>query len=443
VAVLALRLVQTVAGLLGFAPKGVCVKIDVKEVSELRREVSVEIPTQTVQAEVDKKLADLGKEAKVDGFRKGKVPLSVVRTKFGEQARAEAIDELVRQSLTQAVRDNELRMAGQPTMTAFDFDDAGVLTYKAEVEVFPVVEKVAFDGLELQAVEQKVEDEEVDEVVEQYRKQLSELRPLQRAAEESDIIVCDLTKEADTKEVLETDSFPDSQIDLANPATIREFREQLPGLKAGDEKQIEVVYEDDYSDPNFAGARIMYNCSVKSVNERILPEVNDQFATRTGLGESALEVRLKIRQHLLAEREAGQRRAHRQELVGLICGKNDVPIPEGLISKYLDGLIQDFRQRNEEFDEEELREKYRPVGINMMRWDLLWHTLVDQERIEVLPEDTENWIKGFAAHHGVPIEQARESLLKAGKAQELRESILEEKVLNFLMDQATIVRATK
>ncbi len=418
-------------------------KVEVESGQGLTRKLSVEIPAQTFNSEMEKKLTELSRTVTLKGFRKGNAPLEMIRSQFGDQVKADVVDDLFRQSLSNAIDTHKLKLAGRPTVTALDLSDDGTLSYKAEIEIFPEIERVVYDGLSLQAVELKVEDSEVNEFVEHYRKQLSELRVLSRPATDQDVVVVDLTKLSDPKKALPTDSFPDSQIDLSNPATIKEFRKHLPGLKAGDERDIEVVYDDDYSDPAFAGAHITYKCTVKSVNERLLPQVDDAFAKRSGLGETALEFRLKVREQLLKEREITQKRTHRREVVDLICSRNEIPIPEGPINEYLDTLVEDFRKEGEEFDEPKVREQYRPVGIRSMRWDLLWRKLVEQEKIEVLPEDTENWIKGFAAYHSVTPEQARESLRKAGKMRELRDSILEDKVVNFLLGKAAMVPTKK
>jgi len=419
------------------------VKVEVKNGEGLTRELSAEIPAETVHSEIDKRLAELGKDVRIDGFRKGKAPLGRLRAEFGDKVKMDVIDDLFRQSLTMAIDEHKLKIAGRPTVTALNLADDGTLTYQAELEVFPEIGKVNYQDIQLQAADLTVRDQEVDAIVEHLRKQFSELRSLDRPAEENDVVEVDLTKVADPNGALDDDSFPGLQIDLSSPATIKEFKEQLPGVKAGDEKEIEVVYDDDYSDPTFAGAHVTYSCRVKSVNERILPDVDDAFAKRTGMGETALELRLKVRERLVKEKENEQGRAHRRELVSLLCSQNDVAIPEGPVGEYLDNLVKDFRERGEEFDEKALREKYRPVGIKSMQWDLLWRALVEQEKIEVLPEDTENWIKGFATYHKVTVEQATESLHKAGKIQDLRESILEEKVLNFLLGQATLVPVKK
>jgi len=419
------------------------VTVNVENGDGLTRKVSVEVPAEMFQTEMTKKLDELRRGITLKGFRKGKAPLEMVRSQYGDQVKADVIDELFRRSLSSAIDDHKLRLAGRPTVTALDVADDGKLSYQAELEVFPEIAKVDYDGLALHAEELTVADKEVDEIVDHYRKQFSQLRPLDRAAQDGDVVVVDLIKVADPKEALAADSFPNSQIDLSSAATIKEFKAQLPGMKAGEEKQIQVVYDNDYPDQVFAGAQITYNCKVKSVNERILPEVNDAFAKQTGLGETALEFRLKIRERMLAEKQAGQRRMHRREIVDLVCNRNDVPIPEAPITEYLDNLVKDFKEQGEPFDESELRERYRPVGVKSMRWDLLWRKLAEQEKIEVLPDDTENWIKGFAAYHNVSVDQAKNTLKNAGKMRELRDSILEEKTIDFLLQKASIVPVTK
>jgi trigger factor len=319
------------------------VTVNVENGDGLTRKVSVQVPAETFQTEMEKKLDELRQGITLKGFRKGKAPLDMVRSQYGDKVKADVVDELFRSSLSSAIDDHQLKLAGRPTVTALDLADDGTLSYQAELEVFPEIARVEYDGLALQTEELTVADNDVDEIVQHYRKQFSQLRPLDRSAQDGDVVVVDLIKIADSKEALPADSFPDSQIDLASAATIKEFKEHLPGMKAGDEKQVEVAYDEDYSDPVFAGAHITYNCKVKSVNERILPEVNDAFAKQTGLGETALEFRLKIRERLLAEKQAVQRRMHRREIVELVCNRNNVPIPESPITEYLDNLVKDFR----------------------------------------------------------------------------------------------------
>jgi len=390
---------------------------------------------------MDQRFTEIRQGVTLKGFRKGYAPINLIKSQFGDQVKADIVEKLVQKSLTRAVREQDLKVAARPTVTAMDFTEDGGFAFTVDLEVLPEIEKITLDGLKLEHAESKVEDIEVDEMIEYYRKQYSSLRPLEREAREGDVVVADLKKIADPKEALSADDFPDSQIDLGNVATVKEFKEQLPGLKAGDEKQIEVVYDDDYSDPTFAGARITYQVRVKSVNERIMPEVNDAFAKSTGQAETALELRLKIRQALLRQKEDGQRRRHRREIVDQLCDLNAIPVPNGVLAEYLDGVVEDYRKQGMQFDEAEVKERYRPMGIKTMRWDLLWHHLAEQEKIEVSSQDTENWIKGFAAYNGMDAAKAKDVLEKSGKVQQVRESVLEDKVLDFLINRAEKVPA--
>ncbi len=416
-------------------------KVEIKEGEGLKREVKVEVPVEAFNAAMDGKFAELRRDVQVKGFRKGKTPMSMIKDMYGDSVKADVVDELIKDTMPKAVQEHDLKIAGPPSITDLDLSDEGVLTYSAMVEVFPEVDKVDFDGLELQELSVKVEDKEVDELIDHMRRELSTLKPLERAATDNDVVVVDMVKVSDSKNALAESSFPDSQIDLGNPMTVKEFREQIPGLKAGEQKEIEVVYEDDYADASFAGAKIKYLCKVKSVNEREMPELDDAFAKRTKQAETALELKMKVRENIQQQKDDNENRVHKRDVMRLMVEKNQIPIPETFVNEYLDSMLEDMKKSNQKFDEKEVREKYRPVGIESMRWDMIWHTLAEQQSIEVLEEDTENWIKGFAAHNNTTVEQARTVLNQSGRVNQLRESMLEGKVLDFLIGTAKKVPA--
>ncbi|RKX26332.1 MAG: trigger factor [Candidatus Zixiibacteriota bacterium] len=416
-------------------------KVDVKHNDGLSRELNIEIPADTVKAEMDKKFAEVRQTVTLKGFRKGKAPLNMVKSIYGDEVKADVIDQLIKDSYPQAVRDNTIKVASKPTVTALDFTDEGAFTYTASVEVFPDIEKIDYSDLEVPTTEFEVTDDELEKVSEHYRMQFAEFQEVSREATENDVVIADLEKIADTKNALPVAGFPDSKIDLSNPTTVREFREQLPGTKAGDEKEIEVVYADDYSDESFAGAHITYLCKIKSVTERVLPEFDDAFAKRTSKAETALELKLQMREDMKRQKEETLKKEQRREIIRQICEKNEIPVPDGLLEEYLDSMVKDLKKSYPDAEEKELREKYRPVGVNSMRWDILWHELAEQESIEVLPADTEKWMEGFAASSNLTLEQAKMTLSRSGRANQLRESLHEEKVLDFLMEKAKKVSA--
>ena len=412
------------------------VHIDVKRLDDLVREISVRIPPERVNSEMERMFAEKRRTVTLKGFRKGKAPMEMIRSLYADQVKTEVVDTLIQATYPQAVRENTLHVASRPTVTDLQFTPEGGLTYTARVEVFPEIEKVEFEGLEIPDLPIEVSDEEVDRLLEQYRLRHATLRPVEREARPDDVVIADLTKVADPGLVLEAAEFPDSQIDLADPVTVRQFREAIPGMKAGEEKDIEVTYDKDYSDQRLAGATITYRCRIKAVKERLLPELSDAFAKTTGLGETLLELRLKLRQDIERHKQEELRRIQRRAVMGRLCERNPVPIPEGMLEEYLESVVKDVRERDPEVDIEEVRRRYRPVGEAAMRWNILWHALAEQEKVEVLPSDTEKWIETFARRYNMTAEQAREMLNQSGKLRDLRESMLEEKVIDLLLEKA-------
>lgn len=413
-------------------------KVALTEKDTLVRQLDIEIPADKVASEMNEKFADFRKKADIKGFRRGKVPMTMIKSLYAEEVRALVADELVKSTLTDAMREKELRVAATPKLTKLDFNEAGDLVYSAEVEVFPPLQPVVFEGLSVEKVKSEVADKDVDEIAEFYRQRFSDLRPVTREIRANDVVKVDLEKRDDPKGIMTQDKFEGVEIDLAKEMTVKEFREGLPGLKTGDVKEIKVSYDEDYPDERFKGASISYTTTVKEVKERILPEFDDALAKRSGQAETALELKLKIRKELQQERDDVQKNRLRGEVIAQLCEKNPIPIPEGLVEEYLESMFEDYKKKFEQADEKEFRSEYRENAVNSLRWNLLYHRLAEQEKIEVSSGDTENWINSFAQANGMPAEQAKQALAKSGRGNSVRESILEQKTLDFLLEKAKI-----
>ena len=418
-------------------------KVDVKEIDQIKREVSVELAADDFNKSYEKKLAEVRTKADLKGFRKGKVPLNIIKQKFGEQVKGEVIDDLIKDSYSQVIREREMAVASYPTLTAAELSDNGVFSYTVKVEVFPKIEEINYEALEIGTVNTDATDEEVEEQTKVLLRQHSELRKVERPATETDTVVVDLKKLFDPKMVLDHDEFPSSVIDLANQMTIKEFREAIPGMNIGDKKEIQVIYPADYSDTKFAGAEIKYECKVKEINERMIPALDDAFAERIGLGKTALELKMRLREDIKRYKDEQLRKEQKHMIIAQMCGKNDIPVPEASVEEYLDKVVEDFKKEKTEFKEEEVRQQYRPIGENTFRWGMIMHKLAELENLKVLPEDTENLIKRFADNYGMTPEQAKQALQQSGRIANIGDSILEDKVLDFLTSKAKVVEAKK
>lgn len=414
-------------------------KSEIKSTEGLAREIEIEVDADTVNAAFSVAYKKYTKQSKLKGFRPGKAPLNIIKSTYGDAIKDDVLEELVKNSYSDAIKEHDLRVAGYPEVSDHNLEESTPLKYTAKVEVMPEIEKIDYDGLILPEDDFEVKDSEVDEVVDFLRKKHADVRPVERAIEKEDIIKIDIEKTADDDKVLQDDKFDDVEIDLSSDMTVAEFKEQLPGLKTGEEKEVEVKYPDDYNNKVLAGKSVKYLCKVKEVMERILPELTDAFAARVDEKlATMLELKLKIREDLGNQKKSDREKWRSNEVQRQFLEKNQFDVPNSMIENYLDSMMEEFKKQKQEVDENS-RDRYRPMAVNGIRWSLLSNKIMTDEKIEVLPEDTEKWIKRFADNYNMDIAKAKEVLSGTGRIQELRNSILDEKLIEFLLSKVKFV----
>ena len=418
-------------------------KVQVKELNGLYRELEVQVPADRFNKELEKEFEDVRKKVTLKGFRRGKAPMNVIKTSYAESVRAEVVEKLIKSTYPDAVTSQTLKVASPPEVSDLKFGDDGGFTYKAKVEVFPEINKVKFDGLELTAGDSDATDLEVENFIEMLQERRAEFRELTRPVKDTDTVTVDLTKIKDSKLALKQNDFPDTTIDLSSALTVREFKEGLSGLNIGDEKEITVKYKDDYSDKGLAGVEIVYKAKVKAVKEKILPEIDEAFAKAVADVPTVLEMKVKAREELKRQKEDAQNKQFKSEIIKQMVEKNQVPVPESMVEHYLDNVIADLNNQKAKFVEAEVRKSYHPIAEETIRWQILFHKLAEQEKVEVLPSDVENVINRMAQAYKITPDQAKQVMARSGRVDDIRDSLLEEKVLDLLTGRAKKTKEKK
>ncbi len=412
------------------------VKVNVKELDGLYRELEVQVPADRYNQELEKEYEEVRKKVTLKGFRRGKAPMNVIKSSYADSVRDEVVEKLIKSTYPDAVTSQTLKVASPPRISDLKFGEDGGFTYKAKVEVFPEISKVKFDGLELTTGNVEATDQELDNFIEVVRERRAGFRELARPIKETDTVTVDLTKVKDSKLALKQTDFPDTTIDLNSSLTVKEFKDGLTGLNVGDSKDITVAYKDDYADKALAGSEITYKAKVKTVKEKILPEVDDNFAKAVADVPTVLEMRIKAREELKRQKEDAQNKQFKSEIIRQMVEQNRFPVPESMVEQYLDNVIEDLNKQKAKFDEKEVRQSYRPIAEETIRWQILLHKLAEQEKIEVLPADVEKVINRMAAAYKITPEQAKQVLARSGRVEDIRDSLLEEKVLDLLVGRA-------
>jgi len=285
----------------------------------------------------------------------------------------------------------------------------------------------------------KVTEDDIQRNLKMLQEKNAVLKPTDRAAKDGDYLVVDLERlNPGPKGTQKTEKAENQGTFLDSKKLLAEFYRGLQGAKPGEEKQIEAIYPKEYHDSNLAGKIVNYKVNVKEVKETNLPELNDDFARSLGEFKNLDDLKQKIREDL--ERKADQEKEKdlKNQLVREVVKKNSFEVPQTLLKHYLDSVVTDFKKQNKEFDESKLREQYKGLGENQIRWQFLMHLIAEKEKIEVSQADIDDFTKKFAENYKLELDKARQFLARQKELENIKENILEEKVLDFLLKSATV-----
>jgi trigger factor len=279
--------------------------VSIESTGNLRRRMTVELPSEKIDAEVARRLVAMSKSVRLKGFRPGKAPLNVVKTQFGQRVLQEVLGDLMRSSYKDAIEQEKLRPAGGPSIQPEMGANDRSLKYVAEFEVLPEFEIADLKGLEVRRPQAEVTDADVDKMIESLRKQRVAWEEVQRASETGDEVIVDYEGTVDGL-AFSNNSAKDFALELGAGRWLASFEDQLLGLSADERREIDVVYPDSAQPQELAGKTVHFAVHVKTVSKPVLPEVNDGFAAQFGIQEGGVEAfRHEVRANM--ERELSQR----------------------------------------------------------------------------------------------------------------------------------------
>jgi trigger factor len=433
-------------------------KTDVVDVSPTRKEIKIEIETAVVRETYDRVSDQYAKQASVPGFRKGHAPRAVVRTRYKNEIRAQALQELLPDAVNDAISKLELNALGQPDVQldnaeALDKFGEGPLSVKVNVEVLPKVELKNYKGIEAVRRIRPITDANVDEMVEALRETSAAMQPVEdRAAALGDTVTVNvegkfLGEKADGPEE-ENIKADDVEVTLGGKGVQQEFTDNLIGVKADDEKTFVVDYPEDFSSKGLAGKKVEYTAKVTAVRVKELPELDDEWARSMGEDfDSVATLRVKVRQDL--ENRAGLEADHRlrRELMAKLLEGHQFEVPQSLIdqqtSHRLESVVRDMfargvDPRTQEINWEGAREELKGQAEEDVRSSLLLERIAEEEKIDVSNEEIEAEIQALARGSQQSIEQVRSVLTKQGGERSIANRLRGSKALDLLVENARV-----
>lgn len=400
--------------------------------------IEVKIPANEIDAFLDKALLNVQKKATLQGFRKGKVPTEMVKRLFASQIKTEAQDLGIEDAWRRIFSENQFDLYNEPLIVGRRVDDQGNVTFSIVFEQYPQVNVPDLRGMQIEKIVWQVTPEAVDQVLENLRQDHAMLYLKEDAAQPGDYVLADFQEIDPSGVPLLGSSFNDQMIYLAPNDS--ELAPQLVGVKAGDQRRVMLKRQKSevIEQPNQEQEMVFYQAVIKEVKERRLPDLDDEFVKDLGgryqtLAELRESIEADLRRRAERETETGFENA----LITEVVKRSDLELPPSMIEKYTDRLVERALKRNEQLDEEALRNYFRPQAIFDLKWMLISEEIKKQQGFTVDEQDIEAKLEPYRQ-----IENGQrliESLRKDEKEMErLKEDILSDKLIAWLASQAEI-----
>ena len=262
-------------------------QVTTNKVNDNQTQLTVKVPVEQIQNKVEGRIRNVAKTAKIDGFRKGKVPVSHIRAQYGAGIQQEVINDVIRDTVFEAIKAEDVRAVGMPNIDDVKLEDE-FLVYQATVEIFPEIKVEGISDIEVERHTANITDEDVDTMIDNLRKQRQEFAEKEGEAAEGDQVTFDFEGSIDG-EKFEGGAAEDFKLVLGSGQMIPGFEDGIVGMKAGDEKTIDVTFPEEYQAENLAGKEAQFKINVKTVEEAKLPEINEEFLELFGVKEGGVE----------------------------------------------------------------------------------------------------------------------------------------------------------
>ena len=421
-------------------------KKSVEAVSGVEKRIRVEVPPDEVAKRIEEGYAEVRKMVPLRGFRKGKAPMSMVKRLFKDHVEGEVAEHLVKESIAEAVKENNLRVLSMPRIDGAKIAEGQEFAFTATFEVVPEVTPADYKGLP--AVKEKVEikEEQVDAALENLRESFASYHGVEgRGAAEGDLVEVTFSSTAGG-EAIETGQ-PASLILGGGVPFGKDFESALSGAAPGDRRTVEVEYPEDAPNRKYAGKKVSFDAVVNGVREKRLPELNEDFVKNFSDIKSMEELRSKLAERLKAEAEERSRNRAEEEIKKGLTERNAFEVPRSLVDRQVLSMIEDTANRlasqgvdlkKVNMDFEKMKERFAPNAERTVRVSLLLESIAKQEAIDVQFSEIESEMKDMAAAARMSYEKMRELYGDEDRMDALRNRLLEKKVIAFLMENAKV-----
>ncbi len=416
---------------------------------KLKKEYQIIIPVKAVEEKIDAYVAKIRGNFSLKGFRKGQVPVAVIKEKHGQSIMAEEVDKIISDTIKKIIKDNDLKLAMSPKIDVKTFESGKDVEFSASMELFPELPEVDLGKIKVTHRDAEITNSDTDDALEKllkfYRK-WNKKEDTSYKAKLNDSVNIDYVGKID-KEIFEGGSAKGYQLELGSKSFIDDFEEQLVGKKAGDEVKVKVKFPKEYHNATFAGKSAEFEVKINEILTAEMPEINDEFIKNT----FGLESKDKLLEALKSEVENNykniSRNLFKKELFDFLNKKYDFDLPLGLVDEQLESIWKEVENElktnpdkfKNDKEKEKAKEKKREVAERMIRCGMILSDLAQKNKVEVSNDDLNNELsKIFSKFQGQEKAIVEFYQKNPSAIQQLKGSIIEDKTIDFILNQPSL-----
>jgi len=419
-------------------------KVDVQEVGACKRRLEVEEGPEVVQQAWERAFARVQKEARLPGFRKGKVPRSMIKLHFSDDVRQEVARHLIPEVYRQALAETRLRPVEEPDLQEVTLEESAPLKFSAVIEIKPTITLGRYVGLGVTHAPKPFAETEVDEALVQMQEQHAVYRAVERPADVGDLVLVDYTLTPDGMEPRVETGYA---FTIGSGAVMPEIDEAAIGLGPGGSRRTRVRFPDDHPNEALRGKPAEALVRVTEVKEKVLPPLDDDFAKSVGEFDTLDALRAELRKGLEARREAENRRELENAVMEAALAEHPFEVPEALVLRQVAHQVERMREHMRRqgvdpdrvpWDYKKMAEELKPGAAKAVRRALLIEAIAEKEGLQPSEADVEAEVERLARSSQRPAPAVRSMLERSGDLERLRISLMEKRTLDFLIERATI-----
>ena len=411
----------------------------VKKLKGLEKELTISFDSKEVEPTINSKMQKLSKTLDLKGFRKGKVPINVVKSKYYDQCFNESLSEHIEQNYIKVILDEKLNPAGPPKISMEETKNEDIFTFKALIEVMPNIELKNIDKIKLEKPVLKVKKEDLEKAVDKIADQYKEWSVVKRKSKKGDRVKADFIGKINGEE-FENNKANDFLIEIGSKQLIPGFEEGLKGVKAGEEKVLDIVFPDDYQDKKLAGKPVTFEIKIKEVSEAKISEINEEFIKKLGIDDGNIEsLYSKIEEGMKKDSETLIESYLKKSVISSLSKTQKFEVPKSLIN---DEIIRIEKENNPSGDVkmsvEDMEKLYSKEAESRVKAGLLLREIINKEKFSLSKENIDNWLDTISRGQGNRAEIENYYMNNEDAKKNMESVILENLAVKWVIKNASV-----